>query len=258
MQVEVLKSGVTDNYFYLVWEGGEGILIDPVDAGVALEAVGRLGVRITEVVNTHWHGDHTAGNGEVLAATRAVLSVPWGDREHIQGGDRFLRGGDVIKVGEGVLEVWETPGHTAGHVSLYGEGRLFCGDTVFVGGAGNCRFGGDPVVLAETFARVLSRWGDAVEIFSGHDYARQNLRFCLHLEPENEAARRKLEAVEAAGGAWVRSSLGEERAYSPFFRSARVAGRVRALLGEEGWLGLEGGEEVRAFVGVRALRNGWR
>src|SRR3546814_6653314 len=89
--------------------------------------------------------------------------------------------GDVVKVGRTVeLESLDTPGHTMSHVCLLSRGdqpALFCGDTLFNAGAGNCHNGGHPSELYQTFAGQLAKLPDDTLIYPGHDYIGNNLRF---------------------------------------------------------------------------------
>ena len=264
MHIDIIKSQTSDNVFCLLYaEGGrEGLLIDPVDADTALQRARALGVEITRVVNTHWHPDHTRGNQAVIEATGAELAVPAGERDMIVGGQRFLEAGDPIKVGDTTLEVLDTPGHTQGHISLYTPGHLFCGDTIFIGGAGNCRFGGDPRVLFRTFTQVIAALPDDALIYPGHDYALRNLEFCLHIEPNNRAAADKLEEARGtiAAGGYVQATLGGERTWSPFMRSGEPSlHEALQARHDRDWHSAGDGlsDAERAFVAVRAMRNTW-
>ena len=129
------------------------------------------GFSITQILNTHEHRDHTDGNAGVVAATRAQVLAHAGAAGRIGGVDRGLARGDVIKVGRTVeLEVLDTPGHTRSHVCLLAHGdspALFCGDTLFNAGAGNCHNGGDPGLLYETFVNQLARLPDATRVYPG-------------------------------------------------------------------------------------------
>ena len=150
------------NFHYLIAcsQTGEALIVDPLDARQCLETARRHGFNITQVLNTHEHLDHTAGNAEVVAATRARVLAHAGAANRIGGVDRGLARGDVIKVGRTVeLEALDTPGHTRSHVCLLAHGdapALFCGDTLFNAGAGNCHNGGDPGLLYETFVNQLA------------------------------------------------------------------------------------------------------
>lgn len=261
MEIEILRSAVSDNAFYLIHDQGRAVLIDPIDPATALARVEALGVGVEAVVNTHWHPDHTGGNAAVVAATGASVLVPAGEAAMISGHDGVLSGGDRLTVGAASFEVLDTPGHTQGHISLWAPGHLICGDTIFVGGAGNCRFGGDPVVLYRTFSQGLAHVPDETQLYPGHDYAVRNLEFALHLDPDNEEVAARLAEVRAGtGGApMTMSTLGQERRTSPFFAwgRPRLQARLQAHHPEAWAQGAGLDDEARTFVAVRFLRNSW-
>jgi hydroxyacylglutathione hydrolase len=256
MIIECIQSGRSDNWFYLLADDQRrgGVLIDPIDPEAALARAAALGVEVSWVLNTHWHPDHTGGNAAVLAATGAKLAIPARERGLIQGGDLFLEGGQRLPVGQEEAQILDSPGHTVGHIAVLAGRHFFCGDTIFVGGAGNVRFGGDAVTLAATFRDVLGALPDDTLIYPGHDYAVRNLEFCLHIDPDNEAAARRLEEVRASTGL-AQSTLGQERASSVFCRvqEAGLQARLRALAPEVA----HADPATRAFVALRALRDRW-
>lgn len=267
MKVDILKSSFTDNFFYLIVSPtGEAALIDPIDAERAQEAVRAANADLKWIINTHFHGDHVGGDDAVAAAFPAAqLAVPGGDRDRIAAAvktpvSRELSGGDAVELGELELRVLDSPGHTPGHISLLSDRHLFCGDTIFVGGAGNCRFGGDPGVLFHTFRDVLGTLGDDVLLYPGHDYSVRNIEFGLSLEPDNPASTAMLERASAADGLF-QTTLGEERTYNPFLRFSDPAleHAVIALASEEHAAQTQLAKDAQEalFRTVRALRNNW-
>ena len=262
MNIEILASNFGDNYFYLVHDGSDALLIDPVDAQTAIAAVEASGCTLQTVVNTHWHPDHVAGNDAVVARFPEATLVAGPDHERIAGDfDRVLADADDLVVGAMSLRVWEAPGHTEGHIVLSADDHLFSGDVIFVCGAGHCKFGGDPGVLYRTYRDVLNQFGDNVTFYPGHDYAKRNFEFALSLQPDHEAARAALAAY--SGATPHLATLGQERRYSPFFRA--VAGDPElqdALESQHPALWAEEqnhSEDARetAFRVVRMLRNNW-
>ena len=258
MQIHPIESRISDNWFYLLADddGDDGVLIDPVDAPTALRVAGELGIVVSRVVNTHWHPDHTSGNGEVLQATGAELYVPEQEQSLIEGDAELLRAGDVLEVGDDKGEVLLTPGHTHGHISLHFGNRLFSGDGIFVGGAGNC-YTGCPKVLYRTFRDVFGSMPDEVVFYPGHDYAVRNLEFCLSVDPENTAAGLGLNRHSGKG--LCLTTLGDERRYNPFFRSDDhdLQSRIRGAYPDI-WDGADAQTAAeRTFVVLRALRNKW-
>src|SRR4249919_885307 len=239
---------------------GEALIIDPLDARKCLAAARTHGFTITKILNTHEHLDHTAGNAEVVAATGAKVLAHAGAASRIGGVDRGLARGDVIKVGRTVeLETLDTPGHTMSHVCLVAHGdapALFCGDTLFNAGAGNCHNGGDPGLLYETFVNQLARLPDATRVFPGHEYMARNLAFTLDREPGNPDAARALAEARALKPEDARiTTLGEEKRVNAFLRlqNPEVIARLRERFPEIG----EKPDARAVFVKLRELRNSW-
>ena len=169
--------------------------------------------------------------------------------------DEDLAGETEIVSGSLRIRVHEAPGHTPGSVLLEWNGRLLTGDTLFWGGCGNCRNGGDPSRLARTFLSSFSRLADGLEVHPGHDYAEPNLLFALALEPGNAAVGARLAAVraaKAAGGEPPAPTLAEERRVNPFLRVGRpeVRGAVSLRAGIA-----PGASDEEVFVALRGLRD---
>jgi hydroxyacylglutathione hydrolase len=243
-----------DNYCYLLAEGADAALVDPGDPAVALALAAAHGLRPRWILHTHGHADHAGGSAELRARLGAVVLGHGGDAPRFAP-DEDLAGRDEVALGALRVRVHPAPGHTPGSVLLEAGGRLLTGDTLFWAGAGNCRSGGDPAVLARSFLGVLAVLDGALEVHPGHDYAAQNLAFALRLEPDGAPARARLEAVRAAHDAGVEpppSRLAEERALNPFLRTG-VPSTRDAILREAGLSPVSTPEQV--FVALRALRD---
>lgn len=248
------------NYLIACPETGEALAIDPLDHGKCLAAAKRRGWDITQVLNTHEHGDHIGGNRAVIAATGATLLAHENAKDKIPGIDRGLGAGDTITVGKTVeLEVLDTPGHTMSHVCLLShtdQPALFCGDTLFNAGAGNCHSGGHPSALYGTFATQLAGLPDDTLIYPGHDYIANNLRFTLDREPDNGRAAALLEDVadQDANQALV-STIGLEKEVNTFFRlhSPTVIKVLRQAFSDLP----DDPDPETVFLKLRELRNSW-
>ena len=146
------------NYLIACSETGEALAVDPLDHEKCLKAAKEEGWKITQILNTHEHRDHTGGNEAVARKTGAKILAHKNAKDTIADMARGLGAGDVVKVGKTVeLEVLDTPGHTMCHVCLLShtdQPALFCGDTLFNAGAGNCHNGGHPDELYKTFDRA--------------------------------------------------------------------------------------------------------
>lgn len=263
MIVEQLWTGNSwRNFNYLIAcpESGEALAIDPLDHARCLGAARERGWTITQILNTHEHPDHTGGNAAMVKATGAKVLAHAGAKDAIDGLDVGLRAGDVVKVGRTVeLEALDTPGHTMSHVCLRSRTdtpALFCGDTLFNAGAGNCHHGGHPEVLYSTFAEQLASLPDETRVYPGHDYIANNLGFTLDREPDNAEARELLATVKGQDpNAPLVSTIGLEKRINTFFRlqSPTVVAKLR-----ERFEDLPESPDAKAvFLKLRELRNSW-
>ena len=196
----------------------------------------------------------------MVAATGAKLIAHHRTGGRIAGVDRGVKAGDVIKVGKTVeLECLDTPGHTMCHICLRSHTErpaLFSGDTLFNAGAGNCHNGGDPGLMYETFAKQLATLPDDTQVYPGHDYIENNLKFTLAREPDNAAAQERLPLV--AGHDPARSAvttLAEEKRFNTFFRlqSPSVIAGLRERFPDLP----ERPDAKTVFLKLRELRNSW-
>ncbi len=226
---------LSDNYVWLVHDeaSGETAAVDPSVGPPVLAAAEALGWTIDQVLNTHWHPDHTGGNQAIHAATGAPVTGPEEVRRVYQP-DRIVGEGDRVRVGAHEAEVWEIPAHTAGHIAFYfAEAKaVFVGDTLFAMGCGRL-FEGTAAQMHANLQRLAQLPAD-VRVYCGHEYTLANARFAITVEPDNAALAERLGRVEAArrrGEVTLPTTIGEERATNPFVRAPGIEelARLRAL-----------------------------
>ena len=259
-QVWTANSYRNFNYLIACDETGEALAVDPLDYEKCLAAAKERDWRITQILNTHEHRDHTGGNAPLAQKTGAKVIAHRNAKNAIPEMARGLAAGDVIKVGKTVeLEVLDTPGHTMSHVCVRShtdQPALFSGDTLFNAGAGNCHNGGHPEELYRTFSQQLAKLPDATRIYPGHDYIENNLRFTLNREPDNRRAQEMLDRLNGQdpSNAYV-STLGEEREVNTFFRltSPTVIAKLREAFADLP----EKPDPKTVFLKLRELRNKW-
>ena len=165
----------------------EAAVIDPGDeADKILQLVADLDLNVKTIINTHGHFDHVSANKGIHTATNApilihALDAPmleqisasaanWGlSAEDSPPPDRTINDGDTISFGQITLKVMHTPGHTPGGVSLFTDGHVFVGDTLFAGSIGRTDFpGGDFATLKSSIQDKLFALGDDVRVYTGH------------------------------------------------------------------------------------------
>jgi len=227
--LEVVRIPVlNDNYVWLLHDDAskETVVVDPAVAGPVLEAAQQRGWTISQIWNTHWHGDHVGGNAAIKAATGCSITGPAAEAEKIGTLDRMVREGDSVRIGAHRAAVLAVPAHTAGHVAyhLADDHMIFVGDTLFAMGCGRLFEG----TAAQMFANMqrLAELPDDTIVYCAHEYTQSNGRFALTVEPDNAALHTRMAQVDAArlrGEATVPTSIGQERATNIFMRARDVA-----------------------------------
>jgi hydroxyacylglutathione hydrolase len=248
------------NYLIACPETGDALAVDPLDYRKCLAAARERGWTVSQILNTHEHGDHTGGNKAMVDATGAEVIAHANAGRRIPGMTRGVGAGDIVRVGKTVeLECLDTPGHTMSHICLLShtdQPALFSGDTLFNAGAGNCHNGGHPADLYETFANQLSELPDETRLYPGHDYLLNNLAFTLDREPDNTKAAAMLSAYSDQDPAQAHvTTLAEEREINVFFRlrNPSVIARLRESRPELG----DEPDPKAVFLALRELRNSW-
>ena len=173
MIIRQLEIGMMDNFSYLIGcpQTRKALVIDPGDDTAAILAAAESeDLTIVVIVNTHAHGDHTAGNKALKAQTGARIMIHALDAGGYPQADVHLNDNEEIHVGEISFKVIHTPGHTPGGICLYAGGQLFTGDTLFVGDSGRTDLpGGDRPTLGASIRRLMKLPEDTV-VWPGHDY----------------------------------------------------------------------------------------
>ena len=191
MIIQQIKLSKMDIFCYMIGDKSTKscALIDPAfNTGKILNTAKKMGFRVTHVINTHGHSDHTAGNRAIINSTGARLLIHEMDASmlgkilnraltRMLGGgkspkpDQLLKDGDLVKIGKTELKVIHTPGHTKGSICLYTPGHIFTGDTLFVGGIGRTDLPGGSLsqLLRSVHEKVYTLPGET-SIWPGHDY----------------------------------------------------------------------------------------
>jgi glyoxylase-like metal-dependent hydrolase (beta-lactamase superfamily II) len=177
-------------FAYLLGEegGGPGLVIDPADdADRILDEAKKNRLKIQYILNTHAHVDHVMGNEEMKRKTGAPILIHEIDAPSLTkipramlamfGGhpspaaDQTVKDGDVIQVGSLSLTVLHTPGHSPGSVCFHGDGMVFTGDTLFVGGVGRTDLPGGswPMMLRSIQTKLLTLRDETI-VLPGHNY----------------------------------------------------------------------------------------
>ena len=165
----------------------EAVVIDPGgDTDRILLSLADSELKVKYIINTHGHFDHVCGNGKMKDATGADILIHPLDApmlgmlssnaavfgisvENSPPCDQTIEEGETISFGNISLKVTHTPGHTPGGISLYTDGIVFVGDTLFAGSIGRTDFpGGDFDTLISSIKTKLFDMEDDMRVLSGH------------------------------------------------------------------------------------------
>ncbi len=251
LELEVFSCR-SDNYGVLVHDPESGLTasIDAPEEGPIIEAAARRGWKITHIFTTHYHTDHVEANLALKGKFRLSIIGPFNEAVAIPGLDKTMADGDEFQLGDRLVRVIETPGHTAGHICYHfpDDKVLFAGDTLFALGCGRLfeRTAADMWHSLQKLA-VLP---DETAVYFGHEYTLSNARFALTVDPDNErlkARAQEIEAMRAAGEFTIPTTIGLEKETNPFLRAADPAIRRNLLM--------EGRTNEEVFAEIRKRKD---
>ncbi len=241
-----------DNYGVLVHDPATGATasIDAPEAAPVEAALKASGWKLTDILVTHHHADHTDGIKALKDEYKCRVVAPAGEAAKIPAVDETVREGDTVKVGSLVANVIETPGHTLGHIAywFHGDKLAFVGDTLFSIGCGRV-IEGTPAQMWASLKKLRDLPNDT-EIFCGHEYTLANIKFARTVEPDNPVlaaresqARKQIEEGEPT----IPTTIGDEKLANCFLRAdlPEVAAGI----------GMAGKPAVEVFTEIRARKN---
>jgi hydroxyacylglutathione hydrolase len=251
LRVELVPC-LTDNYAYLLYDTGVQLcaVVDPSEPGPVREALEDRGLRLTHILNTHHHFDHTGGNVPLKQEFGALVVGPEKDRERIPALDIGVSETSTWQFGSYTTRILEIPAHTRAHIAFVFEEEsiAFTGDTLFAMGCGRL-FEGTPEMMWTSLSKLM-RLPDETRIYCGHEYTLSNGRFAMTLEPRNPALQDRMREVEerrAHAQPTIPSTLSLEKETNPFLRPNSA--EIRRTLG------MENDDDVAVFAEIRRRKD---
>jgi glyoxylase-like metal-dependent hydrolase (beta-lactamase superfamily II) len=170
VKVHQIEVGNMQNFTYILEDdSGEAIILDPSwNLDEIEQVITRKALTVKYIVNTHHHFDHTLGNEAISKITGAkIIQHESSTLDH----DISVSDGHSIKFGNSELKVFHTPGHSKDSICLVGDGKIFTGDTLFVGNCGRVDLpGGSAKELYHSLHDILAKLDDDLILYSGHNY----------------------------------------------------------------------------------------
>jgi hydroxyacylglutathione hydrolase len=215
-------SAFSDNYIWLLCDDQQryAAIIDPGDASPVLKILEKKKIEPIAILITHHHSDHIGGIAQ-LVEKYPQLPVYGPKNERIPTLTHKVEQGDIIDLQpiDQPLNVLDTSGHTAGHISYYAQGMLFCGDTLFAAGCGRV-FGGSMETLHHTLEKI-AKLPPETKIYCAHEYTLDNIGFAKWVEADNKALlEREISCWKLIDNdqSTIPSLLSDELKTNPFLR----------------------------------------
>ncbi|MGJ4926476.1 hydroxyacylglutathione hydrolase [Bradyrhizobium sp. HKCCYLS2038] len=243
---------LSDNFGYLIHDPATGATasIDAPEAGPIARQLESAGWRLTDILITHHHHDHVGGVAELKQRYGCRVVAPHDKTTAIANADLRVGHGDVVKIGDLLARVLETPGHTLDHVSYVfdADKAVFAADTLFSIGCGRVFEGTYPMMWDSLLK--LRALPDDFRLYCGHEYTASNVKFALTVDPDNAALKARADEVvrlRAANQATIPTLLGEEKLANVFLRADDPAVAVR--------LRMKGASPDQVFGELRERKN---
>ena len=197
MIIEVIPC-LNDNYSYLIKDNQTNTvaIIDPSEFSPCDKKIDQKYKKLDFILNTHHHFDHIGGNAELKDKYGSKVLGFEKDQKRIPEIDILLKDGQQFKIGNLNFKTIFVPGHTSGHVAFYFEREkvIFTGDTLFSLGCGRV-FEGTYQQMFNSLNKIKSLPGDT-KIYCGHEYTKDNLKFCMRFNPNNKYLKDKKKFLE--------------------------------------------------------------
>ncbi len=244
----------TDNYVWVLSEGGRAVVVDPGDAEPVRRFLEEHALRLDALLVTHHHPDHIGGL-RALGAPGLPVYGPRREAARIPGLTHLLDEGDTIEVLGRPFAVLALPGHTLGHIAYRHETLLISGDTLFSAGCGRL-LEGTPAQMFASLSR-LAALPPATRVCGTHEYTLANLAFALAVEPDRPALlayQAEVRDLRAAGRPSLPTTIARELDINPFLRSHLPAVSEAA----SSWAGTPLTEPQEVFAALRRWKDGFR
>ena len=211
-----------DNYIWCIetQESDHFVVVDPGDASVVKSYALKIQKKLSAILVTHHHGDHTGGVAE-LTAHYSDIPVYGPENSPYQGITHTLKEDSNVNILGVNFNVMEIPGHTLDHIAYFNRQQeiLFCGDTLFLAGCGRV-FEGTPKQMHHSLSKIMEL-PPTTRAYPTHEYSLANLEFAMAVDENNAALKlvqKKCKDKRSASQVTLPTTLAQEAAINPFLR----------------------------------------
>ena len=226
MKIQIIPC-LHDNYSYLVIDEKNNIAcaIDPGEAKPIIKYLEKKNISLKYILNTHHHYDHVGGNQELKKKYNARVIGYKGDKHRIPEIDTLVDDQEIWKQESFEAKIIHIPGHTLGHICFYffNEEAAFTGDTLFSLGCGKI-FEGSYEQMFNSLMKIKAL-PLKTKIYCGHEYTKQNAKFCITHDKNNENLKNKIKIIDKKlenNLPTIPSTIREELDCNIFLRSNKV------------------------------------
>jgi len=251
LSITILPA-LSDNYIYMLKDNDSGCLaaVDPSEAKPVLDYLEAQNGKLSMILTTHHHWDHTDGNLELKEKTGC--HILGGPGVQIPGQDEVLKDGDLIKLGSLRAKALAIPGHTLDQIAFWFEEdeAVFTGDTLFSIGCGRI-FEGDPKMMWESLCK-LRALPPQTKVYCGHEYTEKNIKFALSLErdkPNLLSLQKEIKLLREEGKSSLPSTIKIETDSNPFLRADQNDLKEA--------LGMAGSDTIEVFSKIRKRKDSY-
>ena len=226
MKIQIIPC-LHDNYSYLVIDEKNNIAcaIDPSEAKPIIKYLEKKNINLKYILNTHHHYDHVGGNQELKKKYNALVIGYREDKDRIPEIDTLVDDQEIWKQESFEAKIIHIPGHTLGHICFYffNEEAAFTGDTLFSLGCGKI-FEGSYEQMFNSLMKIKAL-PLKTKIYCGHEYTKQNAKFCITHDKNNENLKNKIKIIDKKlenNLPTIPSTIREELDCNIFLRSNKV------------------------------------
>ena len=226
MEIKIIPC-LKDNYSYLVIDDKKNIacVIDPSEAKPIIKYLEEKNINLKYILNTHHHYDHVGGNQELKERYGASVIGYKGDKNRIPEIDTLVDDKEIWQQENFEAKIFHIPGHTLGHICFYfyNEESVFTGDTLFSLGCGKI-FEGSYAQMHNSLMK-LKTLPEKTKIYCGHEYTKQNSKFCIAHDKDNQNLKAKIKLIDEKlknNLPTIPSTIKEELECNIFLRSSKV------------------------------------